>query len=113
VGLRENLEAMLSAGQDNALLRYSLGNECLKAGDNRIAAEHFQAAVQQNPGYAAAWRQLGRALEACGDPEGALRAWDKGRETAADSGDLQAGKEMAVFAGRLRKRLGRDPAPGG
>jgi len=112
VGLRENLEAMLSAGQDSALLRYSLGNECLKAGDNQIAAEHFRAAVRHNPGYAAAWRQLGRALEASDDPDGALRAWDKGRETAAEHGDLQAGKEMAVFAGRLRKRLGRGPAPG-
>ena len=29
--MRERLEAMLAAGQDTALLRFSLGNEYLKA----------------------------------------------------------------------------------
>lgn len=113
MGLRQNLESMLAAGQDNALLRFTLGNECLKAGEARIAAAHFTAAVEHDPGYTAAWRQLGRALEEAGDTEYALQAWERGREAAEHRGDVQAGKEMSVFAKRLRKRLAPGPAEGG
>ena len=32
MGMQENLEAMLAAGQDNPLLRFTLGNVLLKQG---------------------------------------------------------------------------------
>lgn len=105
MGMRQNLESMLAGGQDNALLRFTLGNECLKDGDAELAAQHLRRAVEHDPAYTAAWRQLGKALEQSGDMAGALGAWSKGGEVAADRGDVQAGKEMAVFARRLEKRL--------
>jgi predicted Zn-dependent protease len=105
MGLRENLESMLASGRDDALLRYTLGNECLKAGDLTAAVDHLGKAVARDPGYTAAWRQLGRALEHSGNASGALEAWEAGREAAATHGDVQAGKEMAVFMRRLQKRL--------
>jgi len=105
MSLRENLESMLSAGRDDALLRYTLGNECLKSGDPGAAADHLGKAVAHDPGYTAAWRQLGRALEQIGDTVGALEAWQAGRKAATARGDVQAGKEMAVFVRRLQKKL--------
>ena len=33
MSLRRNLELMLERGQDSPLLRFALGQECLKAGD--------------------------------------------------------------------------------
>ncbi len=96
---------MLSAGRDSAVLRYTLGNEHLKAGNHGIAAAHLRKAVEYDPGYAAAWRQLGRALEQSGDVAGALTAWESGREAATARGDVQAGKEMDVFSRRLQKKL--------
>jgi Tfp pilus assembly protein PilF len=105
VSLRENLESMLAAGRDDALLRYTLGNECLKAGDLAAATVHLRKAVDHDPRYTAAWRQLGHALEQSGDSQGALEAWEEGAGAAAASGDVQAGKEMAVFARRLRRKL--------
>jgi hypothetical protein len=46
MGLRENLELMLQRGQDSPLLRFSLGGECLKAGDLVAAVEHLRRAVE-------------------------------------------------------------------
>jgi predicted Zn-dependent protease len=101
--VRERLEAMLAAGQDTALLRFSLGNEYLKAGEPVGAATHFRAAVQQDPGYSAAWKLLGRALKEAGQADEALAAWREGLATARDRGDLQVARELEVFIRRLER----------
>ena len=49
-----NLERLLGGPRDGALLRYSLGNEWLKAGDPAQAAEHLRSAVERDPKYSAA-----------------------------------------------------------
>lgn len=100
-----NLEKMLAAGKDNALLRFSLGNEYLKLGEAQAAAEHFHAAVTHDPKYSAAWKLLGKALGEAGQPQEALNAYRRGIAVAEEKGDKQAAKEMAVFARRIEKQL--------
>ena len=102
--MRKALEQLLVGGRDDALLRFSLGSACLKEGDAGAAAGHFERAVEHDPGYSAAWKQLGRALMAGGQPEQAARAWTKGIETAEAKGDVQAAKEMQVFLKRAHKQ---------
>lgn len=101
-----NFEKMLAAGKDNALLRFSLGNEYLKIGDPANAAMHLKQAVVQDPKYSAAWKLLGRALVESGHPAEALAAYHDGIAVAEAKGDKQAAKEMAVFAHRIEKQLG-------
>ena len=101
--LRKNLESMLASGQDNALLRYTLGGECLKAGEPLAALEHYERSVVLDPGYSAAWRQLGKAARAIGDAGRAREAWQEGIATARGRGDVQAAREMSVFPRRLEK----------
>ena len=101
--LLDNLSKMLEAGRDNALLRYSLGNEYLKAGDNVKAVEHLRVALAHDGEYSAAWKLLGKALEAGGAAAEALEAYRSGIAVAEHKGDKQAAKEMAVFARRLEK----------
>jgi predicted Zn-dependent protease len=108
VGLRQNLEAMLEAGQDNALLRLTLGSECLKSGEAAEAATHLRRAVVLDPDYSAAWKALGRALQASDDLAGAVDAWTRGRAAAQRGGDVQAAKEIGVFLRRLEQRLAAD-----
>jgi len=103
MGMLENLEAMLAAGQDNPLLRFTLGNILLKQGDAQGSVEHLQQAVKQDPGYSAAWKVYGKALQALGDNEGAIQVYEKGIEAARQKGDIQAVKEMQVFLKRLKK----------
>jgi predicted Zn-dependent protease len=105
MGMRENLEAMLAAGQDNALLRFSLGNILLKQGETQAAAEHLRQAVDRDPGYSAAWKLYGKALQALGNHAGAAKAYETGIAAATKKGDLQAAKEMQVFLRRLQKDM--------
>jgi predicted Zn-dependent protease len=101
-----SFEAMLAAGRDNALLRYSLGNEYLKQGDAARAVEHLRRAVGHDPQYSAAWKLLGRALAESNQPAEALAAYREGIAVAHARGDVQAAKEMAVFARRMERQLG-------
>jgi predicted Zn-dependent protease len=105
------LEKMLGGPRDNALLRFSLGNEYLKAGDASAAAAHLQEAVSRDPGYSAAWKLLGKALADTGAAGQALAAYQKGIAVAEAKGDKQAAKEMTVFAKRIEKQLAAPPNP--
>jgi len=100
----ENFEKMLANGQDNPLLRFSLGNEYLKAEDYARACMHLAEAVRQKPDYSAAWKIYGKALAANGDTEEAIQAYRQGIEVAEGQGDKQAAREMGVFLRRLQKQ---------
>ena len=101
----ENLEAMLAAGQDNALLRFTLGSSLFKAGDVAGAVKHLGEAVVQDPEYSAAWKAYGKALQEAGDLSEACKAFETGIATATKKGDVQAAKEMKVFLRRVEKQL--------
>jgi Tfp pilus assembly protein PilF len=109
--VRDNLEAMLARGQDNALLRFSLGSLCLEGGEHERAAEHLRHAVGHDPGYSAAWKLLGKALVGGERPAAAAEAWRRGIEVAEARGDKQAAREMGVFLRRLQRSeaAGDDP----
>ncbi len=96
---------MLAGGRDNAMLRFSLGNEYLKRGDALSAAEHLRRAVEHDPKYSAAWKLLGKALTDAEIWNEALAAYQQGVAVAEARGDKQAAKEMGVFARRIEKRL--------
>jgi len=100
-----NLLKLVDTPRDGALLRYSIGNEYLKAGDAANAAVQLREAVARDPNYSAAWKLLGKALSEAGDAEGALAAYRSGIAVAEKRGDRQAAKEMQVFARRLEKSL--------
>ncbi len=102
----DRFEQLLASGKDNALLRFSLGTEYLKAGDAARALPHLRAALTHDPGYSAAWKFLGKALDSLGDREAAAGAWRSGIAQAEAKGDKQAAREMGVFLRRLEKPAG-------
>jgi predicted Zn-dependent protease len=106
--LTDNLEQLLQAGKDGALLRFSLGSQYLKLNQPDAAIEHLQRAVAFDPDYSAAWKHLGRAYAEAGQSAEALETYRKGIEAAQRKGDKQAEREMQVFARRLEQQL----APG-
>ena len=99
----EALEKMLAKGMDNALLRFGLGKAHLDDGNAVQAAEHLQRCVEFDPAYSAAWKLLGKALQAEGDIDGARQSWQQGIAAAQAKGDKQAEKEMTVFLRKLDK----------
>ena len=107
----ERLEALLAAGQDNALLRLSLGQALLREGRVEDAEAQLRAALAHDPGYSAAWRALGQALDAAARPGEAAETYRRGIEVAEGRGDRQVAREMAVFLKRLEKKQA-DPDAG-
>lgn len=103
MGMIENFRALLEQGQDSPMLRFSLGNAYLKAGQAAEAIEHLRRAVGQDPGYSAAWKLLGQALTADDQRDAALEAYARGIAVAEQKGDKQAAKEMAVFRRRIER----------
>lgn len=101
-----NLRAQRGGPRDGALLRFSLGNALLAAGDATGAVEELRHAVAFDPNYSAAWKLLGKACLALEDKAGAADAWRQGIAVAQTRGDKQAEKEMTVFLRRLEP-----PAP--
>ncbi|MEQ1661641.1 MAG: tetratricopeptide repeat protein [Thiobacillus sp.] len=104
----DNFLALLAAGRDNALLRFSLGNAYLKQDQPAQAVEHLRRAVEHDPNYSAAWKLLGKALADIEAWHDALAAYQQGIAVADARGDKQAAKEMGVFARRIEKQLGLD-----
>ncbi len=101
----ESLEKLIGTPRDGALLRFSLGLEYSKMENGEKAVEHLRQAVARDPGYSAAWRALGKALESAGQDGEALAAYRDGIAAAQKKGDKQTEKEMTVFARRIEKKI--------
>jgi Flp pilus assembly protein TadD len=97
----EKLEAMLAAGEENAMLRFTLGNALVREKRYAEAATHLSRAVELDPEYSAAWKVYARCLMDNGDTEGARNALERGLAVARRRGDMQAVREMEAWARRL------------
>lgn len=98
-----SLRAQCGGPRDGALLRFSLGNALLSAGQVAEAIDELRRALGFDPLYSAAWKLLGKACLTAGDATGAAQAWMQGIAVADQRGDKQAAKEMAVFLRRLQR----------
>jgi predicted Zn-dependent protease len=96
-----NLRSQCGGPRDGALLRFSLGNALLGEGHAEAAIDELRRALAFDPGYSAAWKVLGKACLQAGQSHAAADAWRSGIAAAAQHGDKQAEKEMAVFLRRL------------
>ena len=100
----ETLEKLINDGRDSYEARLAAGQARAKNGDLDQAVAHFRAATEHAPQHTMAWQELGKALQAGGDPEGARAAWERGSTAARANGDKQAEKIIAVWLKRLDKR---------
>jgi predicted Zn-dependent protease len=103
LSLIANLRSQRDGPRDGALLRFSLGNALLAVGDAEAAIDELRRALVFDPSYSAAWKLLGKACLDAGQRAAAADAWHQGIAAAAQRGDKQAEKEMAVFLRRLDK----------
>ncbi len=108
MNLIDNFEKLLASGTDNAMLRFSLGNAYYLAGDFGAAITHLKQAVDQDPGYSAAWKMYGKVLAEADRHQEAMEVYTTGIECADRKGDVQAAKEMRVFLRRLEKAHGKE-----
>lgn len=95
-------QALLEQGQDNALIRFSLGNAYLHSGEYKTAVQHLAQALQHDSNYSAAWKLYAKALAETRHNTEAIKAYQQGIQVAENNGDIQAAKEMKVFLKRLQ-----------
>ncbi|GGY06476.1 tetratricopeptide repeat protein [Paludibacterium paludis] len=100
----DNLLKLIDGPRDGSLLRYGIANELVRLERFAEAVPHLEHAIASQPDYSAAYKLLGKARLSAGDEEGARDAWRRGIGVAMDKGDVQAAREMTVFARRLDKR---------
>jgi len=98
---RAALEKILHTPRDNAMLRVSLASACQAEGQIQKALGYLQSAVEKDPNYSAAWKQLGKLAAENNNMATARDAFINGIRVAQDKGDLQAVREMQVFLRRL------------
>ena len=96
-------EKLLASGQDNALVRYTLGSLSYKQQAYPQAIEHLNKALEFDPQYSAAWKLLARTIMESGDLVGAETVISQGLKVATDRGDQQVVRELQVLKKRLEK----------
>ncbi|MBS0487094.1 MAG: tetratricopeptide repeat protein [Proteobacteria bacterium] len=99
-----SLRAQCGGPRDGALLRVTLANALLAEDDTASAIAELRRALEFDPDYSAAWKQLGKLLADSDDATAAIDAYQRGIAAAQKRGDKQAQKEMTVFLRRLASR---------
>ena len=94
---------LLENGQDNAMVRYTLGNLFFKQGKFDQAQPHLRKALEYDPEYSVAWKLLGRVLLEMNEVAEAQQVFAQGLEVANRRGDQQVVKEIQIYQKRLQK----------
>lgn len=74
----ENFRRMVARAPDNALARFGLANEAMKAGLWEEARENLEAYLARHDDEGNAWGRLAECLERAGRTEEARAALEKG-----------------------------------
>ena len=90
----EQFRQMAKANPDDELAHFALAQALLNEDRGVEAAPVLRHLIRLNSGYSRAYLLLGEALEASGDEEGAIEAWQRGQLVAMRRGELMVGSEM-------------------
>ncbi|MFT7219958.1 MAG: tetratricopeptide (TPR) repeat protein [Candidatus Azotimanducaceae bacterium] len=99
----DNLEAMLTDGRDDAMLRFGLGSAYFNQGELPSAVSHLEACIAHDASYAAAYKLLGKSYFQLSKYNEALRVLQAGLPVAIKKGDKQSQKEIEVFLKKTQK----------
>lgn len=91
--LIEQYRELAKESPDDDLSQFALGQALLNAGRPAEAVPVLRHVTRINPRYTKAYLLLGRALEADGDEEGAIEAWQLGYHASNKQGTLMNAQE--------------------
>jgi uncharacterized protein HemY len=103
MAITDNLEKMLAAGRDGAMLRFGLGSAYFNQQQYAEAAPHLQACIDQDPAYSAAYKLLGKTHLKLDNKAEAKNIFTLGLPIAQEQGDTQAEREMLAFLKKLER----------
>jgi Tfp pilus assembly protein PilF len=88
------LKQMVEQDPANSFARYGLAMEYAKSGDPALAVTEFQALIEKDPNYVAAYYHGGQTLEKLGRLEDAKEIYEKGIEASTRKGDAHTRAEI-------------------
>jgi thioredoxin-like negative regulator of GroEL len=91
---REMLEEFVAQDPDDSFSRYALALELEKEGNNQGAVPQLQEVLARDPGYVAAYYQLGRLLAMTGILDEARDVYRRGLVAATAANDQRARSEI-------------------
>ena len=86
-------EYIKTAGKDS-FLQHALALEYIKAGNDEEARKLFNEVLRREPTYLGSYYHLGKLLERIGDPEKAMRVYERGMEVARAANDSHTYNEL-------------------
>jgi len=84
---------MKTAGKDS-FLQHALALEYIKIKDDEEAKKLFNEILKREPTYIGSYYHLGKLLERTGDPQKALRVYQRGMEVATAANDHHSYTEL-------------------
>jgi Tfp pilus assembly protein PilF len=97
----EILKQMVSQDPKNTFARYGLAMEYCNTGDFDQGLKEFEALLQADENYAAAYYHGGQALEKLGRLDEARAMYEKGIEITRRKGDLHTCSEIEAALSSL------------
>ncbi len=86
-------EYIKTAGKDS-FLQHALALEYIKIGNDEEARKLFNDILKREPTYLGSYYHLGKLLERIGDPEKAMRVYERGMEVAKAANDSHTYNEL-------------------
>ena len=102
----DQLRQIVALDPDDATSQFLLGRELATQEQWDEACTALERAIEIQPDYSAAYRQLGNCLEKLERTSDAVAVYERGVAVAEEAGDLQAGKEMRAFLRRISRESG-------
>lgn len=90
----ESLLQFLEKDRNDSFTRYAIALEYISLGDIELGIRYLEDVIHLDPGYVAAYQQLGSVYNDAGREEDALNILRRGIGIARKSGDLHAASEM-------------------
>jgi len=90
----ESLKSLVAQDPNNSFVRYGLAMEYAKEAQYDEAVKEFEAVLEGNSQYAAAYYHGGQTLEKMGKIEDARSMYERGIKVTMQTGDLHTRSEL-------------------
>lgn len=88
------IKEMLTDNPNDSFLQHALALEYIKLGNDEEAKQLFQSLLNREPGYIGSYYHLAKLLERIGEPNEAIKVYEKGMEEAKKAGDDHSLSEL-------------------
>jgi predicted Zn-dependent protease len=97
------METLLGDGEDNALIRFTMGSAFIKHGKFEQAIEQLEKAIELEPGFTAAWLKYAEALYGNGRITESLSTLSERIRVATEKGDSDSIEKISALREHLQK----------